>query len=204
MPTSPLWSRRSKCTASTCRDIPRRRAGWLPSRLHQQTRMAVSVPAAMSSAYKRTLGAMTTSMLFRVSFRAARSTCFRRGRTAPRIPMTISGTGATDVTLRRPVPREGGFSLVELLVAVFIMALASTAIILAAPKRPDPAAAAVTRLAGLVTELVDGAVLTGETRSLLVGPASIRMQTWRDGDWRELPVRPVRLGSAVRAETVNR
>ena len=118
--------------------------------------------------------------------------------------MTISGTGATDVTLRRPVPREGGFSLVELLVAVFIMALASTAIILAAPKRPDPAAAAVTRLAGLVTELVDGAVLTGETRSLLVGPSSIRMQTWRDGDWRDLPVRPVRLGSDVRAETVNR
>ncbi len=108
------------------------------------------------------------------------------------------------MTARRPDPREGGFSLVELLVAVFIMALASTAIILAAPRQPDPAAAAATRLSALVTELVDGAVLTGETRSLLVGPSSIRMQTWRNGDWQDLPVRPVRLGRSVRAETANR
>lgn len=107
------------------------------------------------------------------------------------------------MTARQAKLAQAGFSLVELLVAVFVMALASTVIILSAPRSADPAASVANQLPDLVAELVQGAVLTGETRSLLVGKSSIRLQTWSDGDWKDLPASSIRLEKSIRAQAAD-
>ena len=78
---------------------------------------------------------------------------------------------------------QSGFSLVEVLVALFILALASTAIVMAFPKRESRLDRETARLEVTIERIVDDAIASGETRGLRLTKTGYAVETWRRGQW---------------------
>lgn len=88
---------------------------------------------------------------------------------------------------RQALPSDAGLSLVEALVAVFIMALATSVIVLTRPPPPDPVDAEVRRFSEMVETLSQHAIATGAPLALDLGEDDYKALKWQDGKW--LPYR---------------
>jgi prepilin-type N-terminal cleavage/methylation domain-containing protein len=78
---------------------------------------------------------------------------------------------------------QSGMSLVEVLVALFILALASAAIVMTLPRQPSRIDREVTRLESAIDRLADEAIASGEVRAIRLDDDAYLVQAWRDGGW---------------------
>lgn len=78
---------------------------------------------------------------------------------------------------------ESGMTLVEVMVALFIMALASSVIVLSMPPRPAPIEVAIYRLADLAETARSAALVKGSWTGIEQKEESYRIVTFQKGDW---------------------
>lgn len=81
---------------------------------------------------------------------------------------------------------EAGLSLVEVLVALSIVALATTIITLTLAG-PPPRARESERLRATLEQTADRALVTGRPAAILVDGRTYTAAIWQDGSWRTLP-----------------
>ena len=79
--------------------------------------------------------------------------------------------------------RDDGFSLVEILVALFIMALASAVIVMAIPAPRDPLESEAGRFEAVLERTLDQAVSRGQTRGIRIEEASYQVYVRIGGRW---------------------
>lgn len=84
------------------------------------------------------------------------------------------------------MPRDAGFSLVEVMVAMFVAALAAAAVIVAIPPSAPEAEQAAHKLAAALTRAQHAAVIEGAPLGLIVAAHHYRFAVWDEGSWREL------------------
>jgi general secretion pathway protein H len=109
------------------------------------------------------------------------------------------------------VRREAGFSLVEILVAMFIAALAAAAVVASLPPSVPGHEQAAQRLAAALTRAQRAAVVDGATVGVFLAPREVRFAVWAGDGWRALGrdegLAPVALPAGallgLRAETVS-
>jgi prepilin-type N-terminal cleavage/methylation domain-containing protein len=82
---------------------------------------------------------------------------------------------------------QSGMSLVEVLVALFILALASAAIVMTLPRKPSRIDREVARLELAIDRLTDEAIASGEVRAIRLEDDEYVAQAWRDSRWVTLP-----------------
>lgn len=78
---------------------------------------------------------------------------------------------------------QSGMSLVEVLVALFILALASAAIVMTLPRQPSRLDREVARLELAIDRLADEAIASGEVRAIRLGEDEYAAEAWRDSRW---------------------
>lgn len=94
---------------------------------------------------------------------------------------------------------EGGFSLLELLVVLAILGLASAAVVLAAPDPGGSLAAEAERFAARAKAARDAAIVEARPVLLEVSPAGYVFAGFRGGEWSREAEQP--WDEATRAET---
>jgi type II secretion system protein H len=85
--------------------------------------------------------------------------------------------------LNRASHRDGGFSLVEIMVALFIMALASAMVVMAMPSRPDVLNAEADQFETMVTRAIDQAISRGQAQGIRVEKNAYTVYTRINGRW---------------------
>lgn len=94
--------------------------------------------------------------------------------------------------MNAPYPPDAGLSLTEVLVSVFILALATSAIILTAPERPDPVEASLEQLSADIEHTMDMSMVSGHVMGLDLSRNGYQLVTYRNQVW--VPAgKPVRL-----------
>ncbi len=102
---------------------------------------------------------------------------------------------------------ESGMSLVETLMAVFIVGIASSLIILTMPARPDPLQVEAGKLVQYAEMARSRALISGEWTGVIIAQDAYQQVIFRDGEWvsssqraHDLPsgvtIAPARAGSA--------
>jgi len=104
---------------------------------------------------------------------------------------------------RRDVPpsTEAGMTLTEMLVAVFIMALAAGMVTLTMRPKTDPLAEAATRLERDVTSALDLALVTGVPQGLSITEDGYQRLSWQNQAWSPAPGRAVTFAHNVSFDT---
>ena len=98
---------------------------------------------------------------------------------------------------------RAGMSLIEVLVALFILALASAAIMMTLPRHPSRLDREVTRLERAIDQLAGEAIAAGEVRAIQLTPDGYQAQAWRGGRWVALKRSRHMLPSPLRAHVQN-
>ena len=88
---------------------------------------------------------------------------------------------------------EAGMTLVEALVALFIMALASSVIVLSMPQRPAPIEVAIYKLEDLAETARGAALVKGSWTGIIGEDERYQIVTFRDGGWQPSGSRSVRI-----------
>ncbi|WP_341197781.1 prepilin-type N-terminal cleavage/methylation domain-containing protein [Hyphomonas chukchiensis] len=82
-----------------------------------------------------------------------------------------------------PLPHDAGMSLIEVLVAVFIMALAAGMVAMTMRAPADPLEEAAARLERDITSAMDLALVTGAPQGLKLTDEGYQLVTWRNQAW---------------------
>lgn len=82
--------------------------------------------------------------------------------------------------------RDAGFSLVEVMTAMFIAALAAAAVVAALPPPIPDEEQAARRLAAALTRAQHAAVVEGAPIGVILAPDAVRFAVWDEGRWRVL------------------
>lgn len=85
---------------------------------------------------------------------------------------------------------DSGFTLVELMVVLMILALAATAVVLTLPGEDQSVRSEADRLAARLAAARDIAVVEGRSVSVRFAPSGYGFERRINGDWRPLPGRP--------------
>lgn len=93
--------------------------------------------------------------------------------------------------------REDGFSLAEILVALFIMALASAMIVMAMPARPDALDAEADRFSSTLQRLLDQSITRGQAHGIRIEETSYAIYARVGGRWVPAPGGSARLPSGM-------
>lgn len=102
--------------------------------------------------------------------------------------------------MRQDLDRELGITLIETLVALFIMALASSMIILTMPERPGPLEVASDKLANLAERAQQTALVSGIWTGVIETDQSYQIVMFRDGVWLPISQRPVKIDGDLYSE----
>jgi general secretion pathway protein H len=86
--------------------------------------------------------------------------------------------------------QRNGFTLVELLVAITVMALLAATVVLTLPPSGAGAGDAAARFATRVAAARDQAVLTGQPTGVWVSPSGYGFERLQSGAWQPLEQRP--------------
>ncbi|MBL9065312.1 MAG: GspH/FimT family pseudopilin [Sphingopyxis sp.] len=89
----------------------------------------------------------------------------------------------------RPRPRANGFTLVELMVVLAIMALAATAVVLTLPGEERSVRSEADRLAARLAAARDVAVIEGRSVAVNFAPSGYGFERRIGGEWQPLPGR---------------
>ena len=81
--------------------------------------------------------------------------------------------------------REKGFTFIELMVVIFIIGLASSAVILAIPDEGGSVYAEAERFAARAKAARDNAIIESRPAALRLGPEGYALSVRRAGEWRE-------------------
>ena len=96
---------------------------------------------------------------------------------------------------------ESGMTLIEAMVALFIMALASSMIVLSMPPRPAPIEVAIYRLADLAETARSAALVKGSWTGIVQEEEErYRLVTFQNGDWVASRSPPVRIEGELQFE----
>lgn len=87
--------------------------------------------------------------------------------------------------------RENGFTLVELLVAITVMALLASAVVLTMPSSSGGADRAVSQFAARAAAARDQAILSGRPIGLWVTPSGYGFESLQGGAWQPLTQKPL-------------
>jgi len=87
----------------------------------------------------------------------------------------------------RVLHREDGFSLVEILVALFIMALASAMVVMAMPARQNALDAEAERFEGVLQRVLDQSITRGQAHGIRVEETSYTIYARIGGRWVPVP-----------------
>lgn len=79
--------------------------------------------------------------------------------------------------------RDGGFSLVEIMVALFIMALASALVVMAMPSRPDALNAEADQFEKVMNRSLDQAISRGQAQGIRIEENAYTVYTRINGRW---------------------
>ena len=89
------------------------------------------------------------------------------------------------------IPRgERGFTLVELMVVIFIIGLASAAVVMTARTSDGGARDEAEQLAARIAALRDHAILQSRTMAVWIRPSGYGFETRSDGNWTPLQAAP--------------
>lgn len=104
--------------------------------------------------------------------------------------------------MRRGLYRDGGFSLVEIMVALFIMALASAMVVMVIPSRPDALQTETAQFEKVLARTMDQAITRGQSQGIRFEENTYLVYTRINGRW--LPVQGTvrRLTGGVTASLV--
>tara|TARA_R110002124_G_scaffold109244_7_gene261974 strand:- start:2012 stop:2515 length:504 start_codon:yes stop_codon:yes gene_type:complete len=86
-----------------------------------------------------------------------------------------------------PLPQDAGTTLVEVLVAIFIMTLAAGMVAMTMRPHADPLEQAAARLEHDITAAIDLALVTGTPRGLKITDEGYQRVKWQDGAWIVMP-----------------
>ena len=92
---------------------------------------------------------------------------------------------------------QSGMSLVEVLVALFILALASAAIVMTLPRQPSGLDRELARLEDAIERISDEAISSGELRAIHLTAQGYQSQSWANGDWVAMARSNHRLPSSI-------
>jgi prepilin-type N-terminal cleavage/methylation domain-containing protein len=89
--------------------------------------------------------------------------------------------------VRRHLHKDGGFSLVEIMVALFIMALASAMLVMVMPARPDAVNSEAEQFEMVLSRTLDQAISRGQAQGIRFEENTYAVYARINGRW--LPVR---------------
>lgn len=101
----------------------------------------------------------------------------------PKTPTLVTGTE----TLSKTHVSEAGFTLIEVLMVVFIVGLAAGGIVMAFPDKPTELANEGVRFEQTIEALADRAVLTGNLHALTLTTDGYQASRREAGEWVPLP-----------------
>lgn len=81
------------------------------------------------------------------------------------------------------LPSDAGLSLVEVIVSVFILALATSVIVMAAPEAPDPVDESADRLAQDIARARDAALISGKIMGIDLQKGGYQIVSLRESTW---------------------
>ena len=103
-----------------------------------------------------------------------------------------------------PRKDERGFTLVELMVVLVVLAVASAAVIMTMPPRDGGVQAAAVRFAARTAAARDQAVMTGRPTGVWLSPSGYGFEQQRDGRWQPITsgtFREADWGEGIRMKT---
>lgn len=117
----------------------------------------------------------------------------------------ISGTGTpSPEPMTQSSPMQSGMSLIEVLVALFILAMASAAIMMTLPRQPSGLDREIARLEGTIDRLAGQAIASGEVHALRLTEAGYVAEAWRNDDWSPLRNSVHTLPASIRVSVAER
>ena len=93
--------------------------------------------------------------------------------------------------------RDGGFSLVEIMVALFIMALASAMVVMVMPSRPDALDSEASQFEQVMTRTLDQAISRGQAQGIRIEKNAYTVYTRVNGRWMPVEVASQRASRGV-------
>ena len=94
--------------------------------------------------------------------------------------------------------KESGFTFVELMVVIFIIGLAATAVVLAIPDQGGSVQTEADRFAARAKSLRDTAIIESRPAAIRLGPGGYSLSVRRAGAWTELGRFPWTSGTRAR------
>lgn len=98
------------------------------------------------------------------------------------------------------IRRDAGMTLVEVMMVIFIIGLATTVAVMTLPPRERPEARVLREVEAALMQAQDRAVLTGEVIGLQQTETGFELLSWTGEEWLELPGGSLRMPDGVDVE----
>ncbi|MEQ9315404.1 MAG: prepilin-type N-terminal cleavage/methylation domain-containing protein [Henriciella sp.] len=97
---------------------------------------------------------------------------------------------------------QKGFTLVEVLLVVFIMGLVTTVAVMTLPERQDPYERALSEVQGTVDAIRDRSIMTGEVLGIAIREDRLEVVNWTGNEWQPVARQSFHLPANAKLEIV--